>query len=534
MTVTSLSDLYFISLGLFSYNIIFDVLTETGLIYLPFIMMMLESLYDGMESSKNMSDTAFTLKAMEVKIYSAIIAYSLAVYPAVSFSLDNVSQYVRQCDVDGSQISYVENMNDILSTGGVNVDSSMPTSRKMLINISGYGIEMPILLKAIFKLGTGSSLYAVKKLPCTINMVGIAEDLMNSRIKDIYLKVETKEFIKQCYNRAKNLAVLNQDLSMQWFNDPGELSSLPWPGHRDFMNSAYYGNENLGMYSNLVLDGYESYYEQEKKPTCREWWQGKGAGKDGKNISEDNSLRTRLLNGITDGKLATQVKLLVSGNTYEPRDDQLLKAYYFNPISIQNIISAEVKDYGNETEGVSGWIGDKISRGLGTLGLAADAIPAYAGASLIQISAPIAKGILLLVILALLPIGFIVSKYSFKFVVSVHFFIFSVLMWPFLWDLAILVQQSYIEETMSDTKAVMVDMITQPNVMLISKKLTDALFLGFPVMLTSLLTAAGLAGGQALGSLGGSPGADVGSAGKGGGKMAMNKARSAYQKTKKK
>jgi hypothetical protein len=518
MTITSLSDLYFISLGLFSYNILFEILSDTSIIYLPIIMIIYEALSDGFESSKNMSDTASTLKSMEVRFFIMVIGYSLAVVPVHKFSLDGVSQYTRQCNADGSQQVVQENMQDLLNTSQFdNMNDKVLTAKDMLVNVSGVDIEIPVLLKMTLKLGTGVGLQGVKRLPCTINLVGISDQLLSAQIGDNYLKMETKQFIEQCYYRAKNMAITNQDTNIEWVND-SDSDDQPWPGHHDFMNNSYYGNESLGMVSNVVLNGYENYYEEGKKPTCREWWEGKGAGKEGVTISDpDISLKQRLIKNM-DSDLVSDLKIFTNFIYDSSEEDQFLKAYYFNPYNFTDILSAETKDYGNESEGASGWINDKISRLLGTAGMIGDAVPSYAGASLIQLAAPIAKGVIIMVILSLLPIAFVVAKYSFGFIVSVHFFLFSVLLWPYLWDLAILAQQSYVEETISDSTVPLWSMITQPNVMLISKKLTDVLFLGFPALLTSLLTVAGMSGGQALSSMSSSPGGDVGSAGNSGGK----------------
>ena len=47
MTFTSIADLYFVSVGLLSLNILTDVLIDTGLIYLPFIIVIIDTLFDG-------------------------------------------------------------------------------------------------------------------------------------------------------------------------------------------------------------------------------------------------------------------------------------------------------------------------------------------------------------------------------------------------------------------------------------------------------------------------------------------------------
>ncbi len=203
-------------------------------------------------------------------------------------------------------------------------------------------------------------------------------------------------------------------------------------------------------------------------------------------------------------------------------NDRYLKVYYFNPFSFTDIMDAEVKDYGNEAEGFTGKAADLFSRAAGTIGMVDEIAPSFAKATLIQIAAPIAKSVILFVIITILPLTFIISKLEWKWVVGIHTFIFSVMLWPIFWDLSILAQQSFIEETISDSSVPLWSMLTQPNIMMISKLLTDGMFLAFPLLLTSLLTAAGMQGGGSMGNMT-TAGGDAGSAGAKGGKKATSK-----------
>lgn len=75
-----------------------------------------------------------------------------------------------------------------------------------------------------------------------------------------------------------------------------------------------------------------------------------------------------------------------------------------------------------------------------------------------------------------------------------------------------------------------VDLITQPNVMLLSNRITDALFIGFPVFIASILSNACIGVRNTLSSMSGSMGIGTASAGQIGTKVAANAAKAGVKK----
>jgi hypothetical protein len=561
MTFTSLSDLYFVVVAMYSYNILWQIILDTGLIFLPFIMVIIEVLKDGMESSKNMADSGYTMKALEVKIYSMLAALVLFVLPILPFDLDRMAQYTKICEIDGSE----NIIDDDIGTDRIgsidNTRLSGPvrlSTNELILEMAGTEIKLPFMLKFVLAFGTGYTIEAVDRLPCSVNIVGMSQELMKTQIKDPDLLVETKEFIRQCYEPARSLAVRNRDMNMPWLEDP-DTENQPWPGHGAFMNTAYYGNVGRGFYSRSLIPGFQSaktnqyiskwvesreaensgqiecdgtcLHETGGFPSCYEWWAGVGAGYEGVSLSNmDQSLRGRLLanmrrfqgNERITAMLQRVIKRFDPESTAYEQMEMMLKLSYFNAYSINRIKGAETKDYAWESETNGFW--GAISRGLGTIGTYGAAIGNFAGASLIQLAAPIVKGMMLAVIIAVLPLACVVSKFGFKFLVPLHFFLFAILFWPFLWELTMLIQQSYIEEVMHDSILGLSDMM-QPNVQILSQYLTDALFLLFPGFFTAILTAAGLSIGSQMSNLADKPGSDAGSPAR----QAGNKASGAVQ-----
>ena len=544
MTFTSLSDLYFMSIGLYALNTLWAIIVDTKLIILPIIMIVLELMKESTESGKAFSDSGFMLKKLESRIYIGIFTIIFFAWPMVPFEIDNMTQYTKQCEA-GEEI-YIEDDIDmgVITYGSPRlVDQVEIKPNNLLVEVSGSKLRVPLGLQLVMSYMSGYSVESVDKLPCSINIVAVSKQLLGTQIKDTDLLIETKEFVKQCYEPARSLALRNKDSNMPWLENP-DTADLAWPGHRSFMNDAYYGAIGRGFYSQVLLAGWQGAQTNQKIPkwmqskeaeqngeidcnsgsclhqvggfpSCREWWQGIGAGYSGVNVSSnDLSLRGRLIKNLpknTGSNYGSFVAMLKEYNIFEnteSENDTLLRMAYFNPVAINRIKGAEIKDYAwdSETNAIQG----VISRTIGTVGTAGAAIGNFAGASMIQLAAPLAKSMVFLILFSAYPLAVIVSKFGYKFIIPFHFFVGSVFFWPYLWDLSLLAQQSLIESTMANGNLWLGD-LTRTNTMVIGQYLTDGLFLAFPTLFTGVMTAAGMTVGSHMSGISKEPGGSAGS-----------------------
>lgn len=555
MTFTSIVDLYFTSVGLLGLNIIASVLVDTGIIYIPFIIVIIETLFDGMKSSRGMSDSSFTLKALEAKFTGMLVVVCLAFLPIMPYELEGTATYQRMCDVDG-EVSNIENDFDEIEASN------------LLLDVSGYDLRVPFVINLVINLGNGVAVESVNRLPCSINITAMSMSLVQEKITDTELALDLKEFMYQCYQPARSLALQNMDMSIPWIEDV-RTSDSSWPGHEALRNNEYYGNVGRGMFSKVPMAGWQSspnnasYYKYSELdsasqgtagfPTCYEWWDGVGSGFSGTFTANGKArgLRARLLDELNTNWQETDY---ASWNWFKETfdsfqdDDAKLKSAYFTEFDVEYIQNFEPKDYSSESEGVFGNVTSVVTRGAGTLGTLNAAFSSWAGASMIQLAAPIMKSALIFVLLVPFPLALIVSNFSMKFTVSYMFFFFALLMCPFLWDITMLLQQSLLEEMFqgdqSSTASIdvlsniegMLSVITNPNTALLVTGFTDAIFLAFPSLLIAIFTAAGMSVGASMGSVmskGQELGSNAGKMGKAGGVGVQSKATGAASKARK-
>ncbi|MBL4705678.1 MAG: conjugal transfer protein TraG N-terminal domain-containing protein [Flavobacteriales bacterium] len=531
MSFTSIVDIYFVSIGLLSYNILYSVLFDTGLIYFPFAFVIFSDLTDAISSGR----TSSLQRKIEVKFFVMLISLSLTFIPLIDYKISDVATYSRMCEIDGSK-KYFDEEPMGYSTSDI---------RNVLVNVSGYDLKIPPLLGLVYNLGNGVSLEAINRLPCSINITAFNQAMLDASISDPHLVLETKSFLNTCYYPAKTLAIRNRDSSVAWIDDP-DGDEQPWAGAKSFLNNNYYGNIAEGFYSKTLLEGFTkspnnknvSAWESNPSvqalggfPTCREWWNGLGDGFSGYFSGGDEGLRKRLISDLIKSEGDDTVRTYYNFSaisafkvdTRREQEDAILKAAFFNGYNISSIEGIEkAVDYSDRSDGDLAIINEVASRAAGTYGMVKSAFPSYAGASMIQLAAPILKAIILMVLIGLAPLGSLASNYGFKFIVPFYFFMFSVLMWPYLFELSLLAQQSFVDEVLGE--GANMDIVTNPNVALIGTSLTDLLFVLFPGMLTAILTMAGL-NLQSASSMSEKPGASEGSAAKNAGNAAQGAAK---------
>lgn len=560
MIFTSTTDLYFITLAFYAYNVIWSIIVDTGLIYLPFIIVIVGTIRDGAESSKNFSDSGFMLKRLETKVYPMLIAVALCGAPITGFDISDTAQFTKICEADSSKRLIekpFDDSKDVIESERLNGNLKL-SSKGVLLELSGQQIELPVLLKFVLVYGTGFVVEAVDNLPCGVNISAVSDQFSNTQIPDQGLKIEYREFIKQCFEPAKQRAFKLGDKGMPWIEKP-QAEDQPWPGHDAFMNSAYYGNVGEDFYSKSLIPGFQNaktnqfvskwtesknaetaglidcsggncLHQQGGFPSCYEWWAGVGAGYPGSSVNDDMSLRQRLWDNLE--KEDKDVSYKVIARMYldmspDQINSEIFRGAYYNTNVMQQLKEAETKDY---SDAGTNTVMSMISRGIGTIGTFSAAIGNFAGASMIQLAAPIAKGMLLLAVIALLPMAFIVGKFDWKFIIPMHFFVGSILFWPFLWELALLAQQSFIEQVMEQGDVGFIDFVQDPNVKILSQYMTDGLFLTFPTIFTSILTAAGMSVGSAMAGAVGSPGKEAGSPARNAGNEVSGKVRGGVEK----
>ncbi|WP_045391712.1 conjugal transfer protein TraG N-terminal domain-containing protein [Vibrio rotiferianus] len=487
MVVDSSMDAYGVSMGFYIYNILWDIFVNLGLVYFPMIGLVVKETTSCLESQMTDMNTKGALKTIGVGLISMLLLLETALYPVVPLVFDDIQYYSRKCtssDAQGGTIS-----SSILG------EESEFVAESMQVQLGGRSIGVPLLFYAAFKLGGGIKNWAAQELPCSTDIRLISEGVLNQAIENPSLRDETRDFVQICYNRARNkfLGETGQDLE--------DVEN--WPGNRQFVQGlGFYDNaDGDGFYSRSALEGFgnsrnklpesEGLPSDYGFPTCKEWWLGVGISN--KPYLATEALSTRLYENLDSWLKENHEKIYetvterlnrvrTSEYQYLAVKDAVVRESFFSAVKLTELTSKSTTDYG--LQGDSSFT-DYIFRGLGTVGVAAKSVDYFSGGSIIQLSMPMVKPFILMAIVLCIVPALVFSGYKWKYVWMFSFMIGSVLFWPFFWELARLVDDTFL--------TAMGVSLTEVNTQVISQWISSALYLYLPILWSMAMGWVGLA-----------------------------------------
>lgn len=534
LVLDSVIDAYGISLAFYIYNVFWDILVNTGLAYVPFLILIGSAVHKVYESSMQDQDTRSSLRTVSTGLFLMVIALELAVYPMIPLTIHDIQYSPKSCQpFGGGRVDTQPTSN----THG----ASKTVQESYQIQLENRDIRAPILMYLAIQITQGVKNWAVEDLPCTTDFRMISNVIQQEKVANSALAQELKEFLAQCFHPAKKKFVLANQSQLP--------PSQDWPGGKVFLvNPDFYANrQSDGFYSKRARSGFEVSVDTVSDnegiprgygyPNCKEWWLGANTRTP---YVTHEALTTRLYDELTpylkehhraiylraERLLSDEFSSGSSYHGYYTVKDAVLHEALFKPDKLNALAQNSSVDYGLDSGDTN--VLDWTFRALGSLGLIAKSVPQFSGASMLQLAMPMVKPfIILVIILAYLP-AMMVGRLRWKYIGLFHGVVISLIFWPFFWELARL-----IDDTLLDAMGIAWSDI---NTQIFSQWIASSMYLYGPLIFSTALGWVGMAGadsafskmsGQAgsAGQSGGSTATSSGkSLGKRGGKAVIGKA----------
>lgn len=490
MVVDSTIDAYGIALAFYIYDVLWDIFAQTGLVYIPMIALIFGAVKSASESSMEDFNTKSSLRTVAMGLFFMLLALELALYPMVKLKFDDIKYYARQCTSDTTGSGTI--------TTEIFGEEAEFIAENMEVQLDGREIRMPVLFSVALRASQGIKNWAVNDLPCTTDIRLLSSAMMSEVIDDAALRLETKEFIDWCFKPAKRKYV------NEFRNIPDDID---WPGSKAWRSPSYgnyYSNASgEGFYSRKARLGYEDTEnvipESESLasgygfPTCDEWWTGSkfhGPYSD----TFPHALSTRLYGQINDWLKEKEVDIYnkyvnsaIAANTRNGGafllQDPLVRQTLFTPLKLSQLNSISTTDYG--TQGDDGFT-DWAFRALGTIGIADKSIEQFSGASMLQLSMPMVKPfIIMIVLISYLP-AMVMAGFKWKYIGLFHGVVMSMMFWPFFWELSRLIDDTLLTALDVDFDEV--------NTQMLSQWIASGLYLYAPLIFSTALGWVGMVG----------------------------------------
>ena len=483
MTVDSYLELFTTLFGWTFYGILWDVLLGTGIVYLPFLGILIDNWREPAEGGEFGTVTGLSLRRMEMELFIALLMVVLAGQPAALTPLNAIA------------LSY---------TPPPTLTNPRPTTATVAAPQSTYGftgftgspatVNIPVRWYAVLSMTSGFNHAVVEGLPSAADMRTYEQQARLATIADPRLRQEVSDFYSQCFIPARSkyqrerptTATVNTLLSTYGADDPDWMGSHVYRGTVGFYDTLRPATQIVGWAYNAARD---TEYDPTAppiwgKPYCKAWWEDGAIGVREKLIEEADA---------TSAGFSGLVVAVAPALASEKQQDAVAKTVLTNspPTWSNNDLVAHNKG----STGLLSTVENIVKGGLASGGvLVASALFSVTMTAVLQ-ALPMVQAVLLLGIYALLPIVVVLSRYSLSMMVVGAMAIFTVKFWSVLWYLALWVDQNLILSMYPDVN-VFLQIFANPGEHDVKRMLlnmiTTSLYLGLPLLWSGMMAWAGV------------------------------------------
>ncbi len=489
MTVDSYLELFTTLFGWTFYGILWDVLMGTGIVFLPFLGILIDNWREPAEGGEFGTVAGLSLRRMELELFIALLVVVLAGQPAALTPLNS------------GTLSYIPPPTLIDPT---------PTTATVAAPQSTYGttgftgspatVNIPVWWYAVLAMTSGLNHAVVEGLPSVADMRTYEQQARLATIADPRLRQEVSDFFSQCYIPARSkyqaerpaTAAVNTLLATYGPDDPDWMGSHVYrdtPGYYDTLRPSM---QISGWTYNAARD---TEYDPAAPPTwgkpyCKQWWEDGAIG-----------LREKLINeaDATSAGFSALVVTVAPALASEQQNDAVARTVLTNsPPSWSN---NDLVAYNSGSTGLLSTAENLVKGGLAAGGvLTASALFSVTMTAILQ-ALPMMQAVLLLGMYALLPMVVVLSRYSISMMVIGAMAIFTVKFWSVLWYLALWVDQNLILSMYPDVN-IFLQIFANPGEhdmkRMLLNMITTSLYLGLPLLWSGMMAWAGVQVGRSI------------------------------------
>jgi hypothetical protein len=292
MPVDSYLELFTTLFGWQFYNVLWGVLRDTGIVFLPFLGILIDNFVEPYRGRHYGGRVATSLQRMEIDILLAFFVVVLAGQPFILTPLDaNILTYDPPPTLEEANPPQATVANSQSTYGATGFTGTPDT------------VNLPLWWFGVISLSAGINHAVVAGLPTPADLRVVAQQARLATIKKPTLRQEVGEFFSQCYIPARSKYTKEKP------DSPGIQTILDEFGNDDpdWMGSHVY-RDTAGYYDTLrpkkqiagwpYVAARDEEYDQADTPpewghpTCKQWWESGSFGIPG---GANSGLRQKLI-----------------------------------------------------------------------------------------------------------------------------------------------------------------------------------------------------------------------------------------------
>ena len=490
MHVLGIPQIYAYLVGWWQYDLMWNIVRDTGLFYIPFAIIFSKCVIEPFMSQETRSAATTAVKRIAVSMISLIIMIPLFYVPAWKLNVNSI-----KFEKGGN--SYVAGKTD--TTFDDKID----------LSTFGGGVYMPIMWQAALSVFNGITALGYNSFQNgKFDARQATKDLMYTAIQDPKLKKEIQDFIDECYIPAyadymNNKYPQSQAASIQnLYEKSGKESDISWIGSK-VLTQYFYPNYQAkqpvpGFPFETQRDAVQGQVDNHSKwgqPYCSEWW-----------LTSSNNLHTRLWDSLVEQTgsqifwdLRSQYHYLW-GDDWATLQDKVIQVYLQKNTQTNSGWAVD-QGYYSENDNRSG-SSSSIGTSMSKVGLVVDYNTTYSAyiTTLINML-PLIQAMLLAILFALIPIGMVLSMFSWRYVITAltmtFFLIFLTYIWRFVSYFDTFLIVSLYESPKTGAEGIRATLINyfsdslSPAMILVDIT-ASLMYIGFPMFMLGLIGWAGV------------------------------------------
>lgn len=492
MSVDSTLELYTTLFGWLFYNSIWEVLVGTGIVFIPFLGIVITTVIETYKNEEAEEAGNTSLRILEVEFFVAFSVIALAAVPTLPFSAADLSFTPRALIGHPAQTN-VTPENSTSTYAGTLSFSNYPNA-----------VDVPLMWYAVLSFSSGFNRAVMEDVPVTLDLREYANELRDIRLDDPDIKAELNDFYRDCYveARSKYFAERPDSAQIDALIAAYGVTDTEWIGSHIFLEvPGYYDT----IRSDTVRKGFTwsaqrdiewnaDDHPRNGKPFCNEWW---GA-------TNRYGLARKVLDE-TDGMDLIAAAAEPNWDATQRRD-AVVRAALLNSPARWTVRGYDLA-YGNLTSMYpdDGWdflnhfIDNRSMQAVAAYGLGRESLSFATYLRIFLEAAPMLQALILMGLYALLPFFIVMSRYKFSVLISGATILFIVKFWTVLWFFAWWVDQNLIAAFYPDpgdiTNLFSVD-LSMKRVIL--NFMTGMMYIIFPILFSIYMSFSGLHAARSL------------------------------------
>jgi hypothetical protein len=489
MSVDSYLELFTTLFGWSFYGVLWDALVATGIVYLPFLGILIDHWRGSAERAELGVAAPNSLRSLEIDLFLALLVVVLAGQPAALTPLN------------ASTLSYTPPP----TLANPSPPTASPSASQSTFGATGFSgspgsVNLPIWWYAVLSTSAGLNHAVVEGLPSASSWRAVEQQARLATVTDPRLRQEASQFFSECFVPARSKfqqsrpdgSAIAAQLAANGDTDPEWLGSHVYrqtPGYYDTLRAAT-AVQGWAFDSRRDTEYDPAAPPQAGRPTCKQWWEDTASGLRQKLISEGDA---------TSGGLSGLVVALAPGLASESQKDTVVKTILNNAPAVWS--SNDLAANNTATTGIIGTAANFVKGGLAAGGVVTASALLAVGMTVMLQALPMIQALILLGIYALLPLIIVLSRYSIEFLITGALAIFTVKFWSVLWYVAMWVDQNLIQSMYPDVNIFLL-VFTNPgehdSKRLLLNMLTTVFYLGLPLLWSGMMAWVGMHAGRAL------------------------------------